>query len=272
MESNSNEKAARGDGRPGASAPQSMGRGDSTQEAEIPLPKRVEAAWRAPGMGPSVKAVFVYLAFRGMKSYPNVCTIAQHTSLSRATVLRAIRWLKENGWIQVRRTGKASKYLINGSMLCQVDTSSKYQRVSGGRSGDASEVAACDMDPDPKGTSNEPEPPEPRKAPVQRRRCSVPPTVAAMRPQLQRIEPSLTMDTLSAQKCSFDEALNAHGVHPENQDRLWRTAVENWVRFRIRPSDQIASARRGLHKSARDPAALLVHRLQNFNPNPHAPK
>jgi hypothetical protein len=61
-------------------------------------------------------AVYTFLDWRAGRcrvAFPTIETIVQETATSRASVLRSLKWLEENGWITVERTHRrASHYRI----------------------------------------------------------------------------------------------------------------------------------------------------------------
>lgn len=266
MRTSTNENAARGSGRQGAFAPVRRDTAKSTTggSQELAFQKRIEAALRVPGVPRGPKAVLFLLAYRGEKSWPSIAKIASDLSMSRSSVIRAIRWLEKHDWLTVHRTGKASRYFLNMPRLCQIDTSSKFRGGSPRSQGAASDVSGCNRDPDLTPTEIRTQHLEHTQAPVQEKSIT-----AAIR-EIRARDPQASLESVQGEELLLTESLRRLRMRPETVLKCWRSTLHRWSETGQRPMEQFRAIRDGLGPTVRSPAAVVAHRLMKGAYEPHA--
>lgn len=94
-----------------------MQRGNEPEQDFVKVPR---SFFEAGELSPTERHVLFYLAYHGYtadRCYPSAQRLADESGMSRATVNRAIKALKEKGYITIESRSKGKRHLSNGYNL-----------------------------------------------------------------------------------------------------------------------------------------------------------
>lgn len=199
-------------------------------------------------LGPLEKLVLLALLDYGDRAFPRQETLATKASISRSAVQRAVRKLREAGYVTTTSRGKALCYRLCCVPQTQHDASNRRKRCV---------TQTLEMRPIDAGILTNPfnESIQPGAADAAAGGWEVPDGLE------DRIRARDPRADFSAQAKVCRRIMAQHGLTLSEAERAWVTLCHAWARTGINAYELLAKATLGL-EHARSPRGLLLHKLR----------